>query len=158
MLKDSLSLDDQMFPRIYSRRTEDGFAQVAGVEGPDFEHRLFTLATGSTLSPEELDLACEHAFNLERAIQVRNFGRNREMDETVIPHFARMENWANPLTRERQGLDAERFRQLLDEYYRLRGWDPADGRPTHGTLRRLDLADIADQRQAADHTRSPEAA
>jgi hypothetical protein len=36
-------------------------------------------------------------------------------------------------------LDAERFAPVLDDYYRLRGWDPATGRPTRETLERLDL-------------------
>ena len=38
-------------------------------------------------------------------------------------------------------IGAEAFRESLDEYYRLRGWD-ADGVPTRDTLSRLSLAEL----------------
>ena len=76
-------------------------------------------------------------------MQVRNWGRSRAVDEQVIPHFTRIENWVNPVLGEGVGLDLEKFAVLLDEYYTLRGWDVATGRPTAAKLRELGLADVA---------------
>lgn len=87
----------------------------------------------------------ERVFNIERAVLVRNYGRDRAMDEMVIPYFSKVEWWTNPELGERQALDVERFRRLMDEYYTLRGWDPRTGWPTRRRLEELDLRDIADE-------------
>ena len=63
----------------------------------------------------------------------------------MIPHFTRIENWVNPVLGEGVGLDREKFAVLLDEYYTLRGWDVATGRPTAAKLRELGLADVAQE-------------
>jgi aldehyde:ferredoxin oxidoreductase len=67
----------------------------------------------------------------------------------VIPYFEQVENWANPLVGERVGLDRAQFSTLLDEYYALRGWDTATGRPTRARLETLGLKDVADGLAAA---------
>jgi len=41
-------------------------------------------------------------------------------------------------------LDLERFAPMLDTYYRLRGWNPANGYPTRAKLEELGLAEVAD--------------
>jgi len=143
-LKDSAPVDDQMFPRIFSVKTEDGFARADDMEGPDFEYHLIKEATGIDWEPAELMLACERIINIDRALQVRDYGRTRKDDERVIPYFATTENWVNPLLGEKQSLDAERFRQQLTELYRLRGWDPETGWPTEAKLRALGLPDVAE--------------
>ena len=56
----------------------------------------------------------------------------------------RIENWVNPVLGESVGVDLEKFGRLLDEYYTLRGWDVATGRPTAAKLRELGLADVAE--------------
>jgi len=145
VLKDSVTIDDNKFPRIVSNTTEDHLARVDGMEGPSFEYHLFTSATGSEMSMEELDLACERTFNLERALHVRNHGRSRETDELIIPYLEREENWVNPFLGERQSLDREKFLRLMDEYYELRGWDKGSGRPTRGKLDELGLGEVADE-------------
>jgi aldehyde:ferredoxin oxidoreductase len=55
------------------------------------------------------------------------------------------ENWINPYVGEKQSLDPTRFRKLLDEYYELRGWDVATGRPTRARLESLGLEHVADE-------------
>lgn len=146
MVKDSVTVDDQMYPRIYSHLTADHFARAAnGMEGPLFEYHMFKLATGMEISADEFDQMAERAFNVARALEIRNWDRSRDVDEQVIPYFEQIENWSNPLIGERLGLDREQFGKLLDEYYTLRGWDPKTGRPTRGKLEQLGLSDVADE-------------
>jgi aldehyde:ferredoxin oxidoreductase len=144
VLKDSLTVDDTVFPRTASRTTEDHVARAGDMAGPTFEYHLFTSATGVEMSLEEFDLACERIFNLERAILVRDHGRSRQTDESIIPYLKREENWVNPLLGERQSLDREAFLRLMDEYYALRGWDRETGRPTQARLDALGLGEVAD--------------
>ena len=145
VLKDSATVDDTIFPVLLSYNSPDGWARAGDMDGKDFEYFLLTEATGMDLSPDDLELACERIFNLERAIQVRNHDRQRSDDETVIPYFERVEWWENPYLDEKKRLDADKFRLLLDKYYRLRGWDVARGRPTAARLQRLGLQDVAQE-------------
>jgi len=145
VLKDSLTVDDTIFPRTASKTTADHVARAGGMEGPTFEYHLFTSATGLEMSLEEFDWAAERIFNLERAVLVRNHGRSRETDETVISYLEREENWVNPFLGERQSLDRQKFLRLMDEYYELRGWDRGSGRPTRDKLDALDLGEVADE-------------
>lgn len=145
VLKDSVPIDDNMFPRILSLSSPDGMARAGDMLGPDFEYHLYTAATGHTISREELDQACERIFNLERAIQVRLFNRHRRDDEMVIPYFDDQEWWENPLLGEKKRLEREKFIPLLEKYYRLRGWDVESGRPTVAKLRQLVLGDVAEE-------------
>ncbi len=145
IIKDSVTVDDQSFPRIFSNRTPDHFARAEnGLEGPSFEYAMFKLATGMDLDESDFERMAERVFNLERALQVRNWDRSRHVDEEVIPYFEQVENWANPCVGEKMRLDRDLFSKLLDEYYSLRGWDPKTGRPTCHRLKELELADVAD--------------
>jgi aldehyde:ferredoxin oxidoreductase len=145
MLKDSLTLDDQMFPRLFSKRTDDGYARAGDMEGPDFEWHMFTAATGLDLSPEEFMRSAERAFNLERVIQIQRFGRSRQDDECIIPYLETEENLVNPFLGTKQSLDRAAFLGLLDQYYDLRGWDRASGWPTPAKLAELGLSDVTSQ-------------
>jgi hypothetical protein len=66
------------------------------------------------------------------------------MDERVLPSFAYDENWVNPELGERQRLDVDRFKPVMDDYYRLRGWEVDTGWPTCDRLARLDLEGVYD--------------
>ena len=144
-LKDSVTVSDCVFPVILSFNSPTGLARADGMEGPNFEYHLFTAATGMDLGLDDFERAGERIFNLERAIQVRQFGRCRADDEMVIPYFQRMEWWENPLLGKRCALDRNRFLHLMDEYYELRGWDCATGRPTFAKLKELGLSDVAEE-------------
>ena len=148
VLKDSLTLDDQIFPRIFSKKTEDNFARIGSIEGPSFEHRLYVLATGDEIGEDEFYRRCERVINIERCLLSRNFGRSRKDDETVIPYFETLETRVNPLIGEPVAMDGDAFRQVMDEYYRLRGWDTITGLPTEEKLRDLDLPEAADLMKA----------
>ena len=145
VMKDSLTLDDQIYPRIFSTTTDDHLARANGMEGPSFEYHMFRLATGMDIAESDFERMAERVFNLERALQVRNWGRSREVDEHVIPYFEMEENWVNPFLESAVGLERGKFLNLMDEYYRLRGWEVSTGRPTGETLERIGLEDVGGQ-------------
>jgi aldehyde:ferredoxin oxidoreductase len=155
MLKDSLTVDDNVFPRLFSRASEDGYARAAGMEGPQFEWHLFRAATGSEMSVEEFDRCAERATNLERALQIRHFGRRRQDDEGIIPYLETEENLVNPFLGSRQSLDREQFLVLMDRYYDLSGWDRETGWPTREKLLDLGLQDVADRLYPAAEPSQP---
>jgi aldehyde:ferredoxin oxidoreductase len=142
VMKDCLPADDFCFPMIYSPNTPDALARVAGIEGPSLEYHLFVAGTGVDWTEEEYERAAERVYTLERALQIRHWGRDRTMDESVLPAFEYPENWVNPLLGERYALDREQFAPVLDDYYRHRGWDVETGWPTPERLAQLDLGDV----------------
>jgi aldehyde:ferredoxin oxidoreductase len=50
-----------------------------------------------------------------------------------------------PAVNDGVALDLERFSGVLDRYYELRGWNPANGWPTRPRLEALGLGDVADE-------------
>ena len=142
VIKDCLPADDFRFPMIYSPNTPDGMARVAGIDGPSLEYHLFKEGTGVEWTEEEFERAAERVYTLERALQVRHWGRDRAMDEGVLPAFEYPENWVNPLLGERYALDREQFMPVMDDYYRLQGWDVELGWPTPERLAQLGLEGV----------------
>ncbi len=143
VMKDSLTVGDQVYPRLFSLHTDDNFARVTfegrEVPGPSFEYELYRLATGHDISEPEFERICERVINLDRSIQIRHFDRSRKDDEAVIPYFAKPERLVNPFIDEPVAMDPDSFRTMLSEYYQLRGWDLATGRPTRERLEELGL-------------------
>jgi aldehyde:ferredoxin oxidoreductase len=133
MVVDSLILCDYENTRVFSTLSEDGSADTALMS------RLFSACTGYDMSETELDRAGERIWNQLRAIDVKNFGRNRSIDESTIDGFM------YPGKDDGVMLDREKFLTLLDKYYELSGWDLANGYPTRAKLEQLGLSDIADK-------------
>jgi aldehyde:ferredoxin oxidoreductase len=152
VLKDCVPVDDQVFPLLWQRGADDPWPVlrdipgVGDVEGPDVEYQLFVAGTGLDWSRDELQRAVERVMLLERALQVRHWGRDRAMDEMILPYFEQLESYANPLLGhsdgQRQGLDRAQFAPVVDEFYRLLGWDVATGWPTPAALAAVGLADV----------------
>ncbi len=107
-----------------------------------YYEQLFPAVTGRAASWADLLTASERVYNLNRAYAVRElpgFGRADDypperFSSTPVPTGATAGHLIG-----RAMLD-----RLLDDYYALRGWD-ARGRPTTATLRRLGLADVAEE-------------
>jgi aldehyde:ferredoxin oxidoreductase len=149
VLKDSLPLCDQAWPRFYSTHADDGYARVSTpsfgtIYGKSLEYHLYTTATGSQLTETEFWECAERIFNLERAINIRNDERTRDDDLKIIPYFETLENRPGP-SGKLENLDRMKFLKLVDEYYALRGWDEERGWPTRGKLEALGLKDVADE-------------
>jgi len=133
MLVESLVLCEYEQPRIFSSLKDDHAADT------EILSKLFSLATGYETSEEELDRSGERIFNLLRAIDVRNYGRDRDID------FYTAETLTHPAYTDGVVLDLDRFAPMLDKYYELRGWNPGNGWPTRGKLEELGLQEVADQ-------------
>ena len=133
MVVDSLILCDYENTRVFSMLSEDGSADTGLMS------KLFSACTGYDVNEAELDRAGERIWNQLRAIDVRNFGRNRNIDESTIDGFM------YPGKDDGVMLDRTKFLMLLDKYYELSGWDPSNGHPTRAKLEQLDLSDIADE-------------
>jgi aldehyde:ferredoxin oxidoreductase len=133
MIVDSLVLCDYENTRVFSMKSADGAADTALMS------KLFSAATGCEMSESDLDRAGERISNLHRAIDVRNHGRDRAVDESTLDGFM------YPGKDDGVTPDRDRLVDLLQTYYRLRGWNPANGWPTRARLESLGLNDVADE-------------
>jgi aldehyde:ferredoxin oxidoreductase len=105
--------------------------------------KLLQAATGLELPWESLNVIGDRVFNLTRAFWVREYGKKwvSEMDFPPARWFE------EPLTKgplKGRKLDIKRYNDMLQMYYRKRGWDER-GIPTESTLKKLGLEDIAKQ-------------
>jgi len=92
---------------------------------------LLTAATGYPWTIEEMILAGERAWNLKRAYNCR-LGLTRASEK--LPKLL-----LQPLPEGGQGGHVPNVDQMLEEYYDVRGWDPATGKPTREKLDSLGL-------------------
>jgi aldehyde:ferredoxin oxidoreductase len=147
IMKDCLPTDDQVFPLIYSDHSEDRFSRIVDpnggtIDGPDVDAAILRAGTGLDWDTAAFEQAAERVLNLERATVIRHWGRTRAMDERVLPSFEYDEDHVNPELGVRMVLDRAQFLPVMDEYYRLRGWDVETGWPTPERLESLGLDDV----------------
>ncbi|MGM0400992.1 MAG: aldehyde ferredoxin oxidoreductase N-terminal domain-containing protein [Chloroflexota bacterium] len=138
-LKDSIGICDNIFPLLTDPEAEDLLVCIDGVEGKFLEHYLFEPTSDLDLSREAFYRVGTRIFTLERLLAMRNWGRSRATDETIVPYLHHPEGAESPYLEGKGNFSPERFRALLDEYYALRGWDPESGVPLPETLRELGL-------------------
>jgi aldehyde:ferredoxin oxidoreductase len=92
VMKDCLPADAH-FPLIYRESAPDLYWRlhdiegIGDIEGRSIEYHLFSAGTGVTWSEEEFVRAAERVCSLERALQVRHWARDREIDEMVLPSY-----------------------------------------------------------------------
>lgn len=141
-IKDSLGLCDNTFPMLTDPNAEDFIQRVDGVEGRYFEHYLFEPASDLPISREDFYRVGARIYTLERMIAHRNWNRTRATDETIIPYLMKESQSVNPAVGHKVEVDPARYRAMMDEYYRLRGWDVSTGRPLPETLRALGLDEL----------------
>jgi aldehyde:ferredoxin oxidoreductase len=148
IIKDSMGVCDWVYPvlrRNFASREalEDALrtGETPLLGEPGAEATLYRDCTGIDLDILEMERPiAERIVNLERCIDVRNTGRDREIDEAVIPHF----QWEGKTDGTHLSSGASEFRAMLDDYYALRGWDAVTGCPSVETLRSLDLGEVAE--------------
>ena len=110
------------------------------VEYKEFSEML-KATTGMQFSPDDLLTVGERIWNVEKAFNLRR-GFGRESDTPA----KRLQNETitdGPLKGER--LDIDKFNDMLDSYYVMRGWDRRTGRPKRSKLKDLKLDDVADE-------------
>ncbi len=127
-------------PPFFSRYTPDGLGD------PALGAKVFSAVTGISMSHEEMITAMDPIFNIERCIHVRE-GRRKE-DDLYNEATFKSPGWAHTSKGE--------FIEVMEEYYRLRGWDPGTGIPRRSTLERQGLKKIADELESKYGVSVPE--
>lgn len=126
---DSVGSCSQFFPQV-SMYTEDNLGSW------DIRRKMFSAVTGvDILTDEDEKKYCDRIWMLERAIIARE-GQTKDDDwlfECIFEDSS-YKDW---------GLSREALRKGIDQYYELRGMDPATGLPRKATLERLGLSDVA---------------
>jgi aldehyde:ferredoxin oxidoreductase len=152
--KEALILCDFAWPLFDDASTADH------VGDSSLESQLLSAVTGREIDEKGLDEIGERIFVLNRAIVLREGRKGRGDDNLPEFHFIEREEpisdgfgMRNPelflpgkgdeiVSRKGKAVDREKFEQLKDEYYELRGWDVTTGLLRKNTLKRLDLEDI----------------
>ncbi len=136
----SFAVRTQNFTALGDSLTQCRFASERGYGGLINENyvRMVNSVTGWSLTLAELEKLGERIYTLERAFNCRE-GISRKDDQlpfrtahVPIPSGASQGMVCPP----------EEFAGMLDEYYRLRGWDE-NGLPTGEKLKALGLEEIA---------------
>jgi aldehyde:ferredoxin oxidoreductase len=153
-LKESLIMCDFAWPVFDDVSTGDC------VGDPTLDSQFLSAVTGREIDEKRLNHIGERIFTLNRAVLLREGRKGREDD--YLPEFQFVEREEpigdrfglhNPelllpgkgdeiISRKGKAVDREKFEQLKDEYYQLRGWDAPTGLLKKETLKRLDLEDL----------------
>ncbi len=143
-IEDTLGLCDFAWPLTYS------FSKPDGVGDPDLEAKIFTAVTG--IGAEGIDPCAERVALLQRAIRAREGRKFPDDDFPPEINFLEPLNPARPIMVPGPGdepvdaagqvLDRDKYRDMLREYYRLRGLDEDSGLPLKETLSALGMDDL----------------
>jgi len=155
--KESLILCDFAWPIF------DDAGSADHVGDPSLDSQLLSAVIGKEMSSSDLDCAGERIFNLNRAIKLREGKNGREDDRLPETQFTDCEEalpdvfgMHNPelllpgagdeiISRKKKVVDREKFEQLKDEYYELRGWDRTTGLLKKEKLMQLGLTEVISQ-------------
>jgi len=126
------------------------------VGDPSVESKIFFAVTGINMDEEGLYRVGERVFNLQRAIMLLEGRRGRRDDileefnfsigvqnDTLNPDCIVPGPQGAVFSRKGMVLERDKFEQMKDEYYYLRGWDIETGLPKENKLEELGLTDIA---------------
>ena len=114
------------------------FSSPHALQYPEFSE-LIRLATGMTLSSEELMKAGERIYTLERQYLVK-LGLSRK-DDTLPTRYLDEPVPYGPSAGA--FFRRDELERMLNEYYQLHGWE-ANGVPCTATLSRLELDDLSE--------------
>ena len=109
------------------------FSSPHALQYPQFSE-LILLATGLSLTPEELETIGERIYTLERMMLIKG-GLSRR-DDTLPERYFNEPVPEGPARGE--VISRKQFNKMLDEYYLLHGWDEK-GVPKRETLERLEI-------------------
>jgi aldehyde:ferredoxin oxidoreductase len=98
--------------------------------------KLIYFNTGLEFTAEEIWEIADRAYTIERLFNIRE-GLNRADDWLVDRYFDEPTPIGLPISRGKS-IDREKFKEMLDEYYSLHGWDET-GMPYPETLKALRL-------------------
>jgi aldehyde:ferredoxin oxidoreductase len=109
------------------------FSSPHALQYPQFS-KLISLATGIHLTPKALRDIGERIYTLERTMLIKD-GLSRK-DDTLPDRYFNEPVPEGPAQGE--FILRDKFNEMLDEYYRLHGWDK-NGVPKKRTLKKLDI-------------------
>lgn len=115
-------------------------SQNSGLITCDDLSKLLSAATGWDVGAGELMEIGERIHNVEKAYNAR-VGMRRRHDRPPWRFFEPIPSGPS----KGEHLDRDRFEKMLDEYYVIRGWEPASGLPTRPKLEALGLIEMAEE-------------
>jgi len=98
--------------------------------GPTVLSEAYTAFTGLDMLPEDLVLAAERAWNLMKLFNLRE---GEKPEDSVFPRRFYEQEVKGKV------LDEAKVRQVLQKYYKIRGWNPETGEPSPEKLRQLGI-------------------
>jgi aldehyde:ferredoxin oxidoreductase len=104
----------------------------------EFAH-LIRLNTGLEFSEMDLWNCANRSYTIERLFNLRE-GMTRADDWLAERYFDESTPMGLPAVRGKR-IDRDKFRAMVDEYYRLHEWDP-EGLPTPELMERLEISDL----------------
>jgi len=118
------------------------FGLGAGTKSFSYDNltEIYTLATGVNADEKHMHTVAERIYNLERAFACRE-GMGRKEDH-LVGKWAKEPVPNGPYEGEK--IDPEKWEIMLDDYYRLRGWN-SNGVPGRRKLTELGLEDVAEE-------------
>lgn len=150
--KECMIVCDFSWPIYHTPHTDDH------VGDPSLESQVCRAITGMDIDEEGYYRIGARAFNLMRAILVREgqSGRDKDTIEEFNYTVPLKGDWGNPeclvpgragepFSRKGMVVDRDKFEEMKSEFYRFRGWDVKTGFQTRECFEGLDLADVADQ-------------
>jgi len=150
--KECLVLCDFLWPISHSGLSEDH------VGDPTLESQVCAAVTGRDIDERGLYKIGERVFNLQRAIHIREGHKGREDDSLEEFNFTvpLKGDFGNPgcivpgkdgeiLSRKGMVVEREKFEQMKDEYYQIRGWDVPTGFQKRAKLQELGLGGVAEK-------------
>lgn len=101
--------------------------------------KLIQLNTGLEFSETELWDIANRCYTIERLFNLRE-GQTRARDWLPDRFFDEPTKLGLPVARGKS-IDREKFKAMIDEYYKLHEWDE-EGIPTPELLKRLEIKDL----------------
>ena len=114
----------------------------AGLLGVDDLLRLFDTATGIKMTGSELMRVGQRVHNIEKAFNTLHADFKRE-DDYPPKRFMHEPIGSGPHKGEK--LDEKGWNYMLDEYYRLHGWDVKTGWQTRKCVDELELEEVKEK-------------
>ena len=113
-------------------------------ENEEAMSEVYSAVTGIETKPEEILFIGKRIYTLERCFNVRE-GFDRKLDDMPWRLMHEPADWPGISTAYKGLVNSpEDLNEMLDEYYKLRGWDLTTGWPLRDTMRKLGLEDFAE--------------
>jgi aldehyde:ferredoxin oxidoreductase len=140
-LHDSISLCNWMGPWATSPLKERGY------KGDDtIESMLYSIVTGDTKSPQELDEVAERIFVLHRALTIRGMGtKEMRTAHDTVPAWVFGDKDRAAFTKGTIQMDRDDIKKAMDMFYEAMGWDKKTGAPGRGAYLKVGLAGVGEE-------------